>query len=69
MPLQNKLSFFSISVEESEVKKMAQLKYGSPAKDGIASKGLKCITDNIAIPLTRLTNLPFSQGVLPNEPR
>ena len=46
---------------------IAQLKDGAPGKDGILSKGLKCISDHIATPLTRLTNLYFSQGVFPND--
>ena len=66
-PLQNRLSFFLIPVEEYGVKKVAQLQYWATAKDGIASKWLRYITDHIAIPLTRFTNLPFSQGVFPND--
>ena len=31
------------------------------------SKGLKCISDHIATPLSRLTNLSFSQVVFPNH--
>ena len=31
------------------------------------SKAIKCISDHVAAPLTRLTNLSFSQGVFPNE--
>ena len=33
----------------------------------LSPKRLKCISDHVAIPLTRLTNLSFSQGVFPNE--
>ena len=68
MPQQNNMSFFLRPVNDSEVKNIiAQLKDGAPGKDGIFSKGLKCISDHIATPLTRLTNLSFSQGVFPND--
>ena len=68
MPEQNKMSFFLSPTEESEVKKIiAELKDGAPGKDGIMSKSLKCISDHVAIPLTRLINLSFSQGIFPNE--
>ena len=43
------------------------MKDGAPGKDGIMSKAIKCISDHVAAPLTRLTNLSFSQGVFPNE--
>ena len=43
------------------------MKDGAPSKDGIMSKGWKCISDHVATPLTRLTNLSFSRGVFPNE--
>ena len=67
MPQQNNMSFFLSPVNDSEVKNIiAQLKDRAPGKDGIMSKGLKCISDHIATPLTRLTNLSFSQGVFPN---
>ena len=68
MPQQNNMSLFLSPVNDSEVKKIiAQLKDGAPGQDGIMSKWLKCISDHVAIPLTRLTNLSFSQGVFPNE--
>ena len=68
MPHQNNMSFFLSPVNDSEVKNIiAQLKDGAPGKDGIMSKGLKCISDHIATPLSRLTNLSFSQGVFPND--
>ena len=64
MPLQISLSIVLIPIEESEAKEIfAQLKDGAPGKDEITSKGIKCITDHIAILLTRLTNLSFSCGV------
>ena len=62
------MSFFLRPTEESEVKKIiAELKDGAPGKDGIMSKCLKCISDHVAIHLTRLINLYFSQGIFPNE--
>ena len=68
MPQQNNMSFFLCPAEELEVKKIIlQLKDGAPGKDGIMSKAIKCISDHLAAPLTRLTNLSFSQGVFPNE--
>ena len=68
MPQQNNMSFFLCPGEELEVKKITlQLKDGAPGKDGIMSKAIKCISDHVAAPLTRLTNLSFSQGVFPNE--
>ena len=68
MPQQNNMSFFLCPAEELEVKKIIlQLKDGAPDKDGIMSKAIKCISDHVAAPLTRLTNLSFSQGVFPNK--
>ena len=68
MPEQNKMSFFLSPTEESEVNKfIAELKDGAPGNDGIISKSFKCILDHVAIPLTRLINLSFSQGIFPNE--
>ena len=68
MPQQNNMSFLLCPAEELEVKKIIlQLKDGAPGKDGIMSKAIKCISDHVAAPLTRLTNLSFSQGVFPNE--
>ena len=59
---------FLSPVSDSEVKKIiAPLKDGAQGKDGIMSKGLKYISDHIATPLARLTNLSFSQGVFPND--
>ena len=68
MPQQNNKSFFLCPAAELEVKKIIlQLKDGAPGKDGIMSKATKCISDHVAVPLTQLTNLSFSQGVFPNE--
>ena len=67
-PQQNNMSFFLSPVNDLEVKNIiAQLKDEAPGYDGILSKGLKCISDHIATPLTRLTNLSFSQGVVPDD--
>ena len=64
---QNEMSFFLSPTEESEVKNtIAELKDGAPGKEGIMSKSLKCICDHLAIPLARLINLSFSQGVFLN---
>ena len=68
MPQQNNMSFFLCTAEELKVKKIIlQLKDGAPGKDGIMSKAIKCISDHVAAPLTRLTNLSLSQDVFPNE--
>ena len=64
MPEQNKMPFFLSPTEELEIKKMiAELKDGAPGKDGIMCKSLKCISDHVDIPVNRLINLHFSQGV------
>ena len=44
-----------------------QLNDGAPGRDGVTAKCLKCITDHIAMPLTRLANLSFAQGVFPRD--
>ena len=68
MPSGNKFSMFLTPVLVPEVKKMiGHLKDGSPGKDGVTSKSLKCISDHIALPLSRLANLSFSEGIFPNE--
>ena len=68
MPCSNSASFFSTPVEEKEVKTIInQLKDGAAGKDAITSEGLKCISDHLAIPLTHLANLSFSEGVFPSE--
>ena len=55
---------FAAPVSEPEMKKLImQLNDGAPGRDGVTAKSLKCITDRIAMPLTRLANLSFTQGV------
>ena len=44
-------------------KLIMQLNDGAPGRDGVTAKSLKCITDHIAMPLSRLANLSFTQGV------
>ena len=62
MPSGNEFSMFLTPVSAPEVKKIIDhLKDGSPGKDGVTSKSLKCISDHIALPLSRLANL------FPNE--
>ena len=66
MPTTNDISMFVAPVSEPEMKKLImQLNDGAPGRDGITAKGLKCITGHIAMPLTRLANLSFAQGVFP----
>ena len=68
MPSRNEFSMFLTPVSVLEVRKIiGNFKDGSPGKDGVTSKSLKCISDHIALPLTRLANLSFSEGVIPNE--
>ena len=68
MPSRNEFSMFLTPVSVLEVSKIiGNFKDGSPGKDGVTSKSLKCISDHIALPLTRLANLSFSEGVFPNE--
>ena len=66
MPATNDLSMFVAPVSEQKIKKLImQLNDGAPGKDGVTAKSLKCITDHITMPLTRLANLSFTQGVFP----
>ena len=70
MPHQNKknVTFFLSPVEESEGQKIIiQLTDEAHVKDGIGPKGIKYILNNVAAPLTRLTNLSFSKGVFLND--
>ena len=67
MPSRNEFSMFLTPVSVLEVRKIiGNFKDGSPGKDGVTSKSLKCISDHKALPLTRLANLSFSEGVFPN---
>ena len=68
MPSGNEYSMFLTPVSVLDVRKIiGNFKDGSPVKDGVTSKSLKCISDHIALPLTQLDNLSFSEGVFPNE--
>ena len=63
MPATNDLSMFIAPVSEPDMKKLImQLNDGAPGRDGVTSNSLKCITDHIAMSLTRLANLSFTQG-------
>ena len=68
MPSGNDISMFLTPVSAPEVKNIiGHLTDGSPGKDGVTSKSFKCISDHIALPLSRLANLSFSEGIFPNE--
>ena len=68
MPTTNVISMFVAPVSEPKIKKLImQLNDGAPGRDGVTAKSLKCITDHIAMPLTRLANLSFAQGVFPRD--
>ena len=68
MPSGNEFSMFFTPVSAPEVKEIiGHLKDGSPGKDGVTSRSLKCISDHIALPLSRPANLSFSEGIFPNE--
>ena len=60
-------SFFLQPTCENEIKKLiCQLKEGAAGNDGISPKYLKCVSEVIAYPLTRIANLSF-EGVFPEE--
>ena len=40
---------------------------GASGRDGILPKHVKCVSDFIAQPLTRIANLSLEQGVFPEE--
>ena len=44
-----------------------ELKEGASGKDGILPKHIKSVSDSIAYPLARVSNLYFEQGVFPEE--
>ena len=61
-------SFFLQPTCENEIKKIIyQLKEGAAGNDGISPKYLKCVSEVIAYPLTRIANLSFEEGVFPEE--
>ena len=44
-----------------------ELKEGASGRDGILPKHIKSVSDSIAYPLARVSNLYFEQGVFPGE--
>ena len=68
LPAKNDLSMLVTPVSEPEMKKLImQLNDGAPGRDGVTSKSLKCITDQIAMPLSRLAIISFTQGIFPRD--
>ena len=52
----------------NEVKQVINnLKDGAPGMDGILPKHLKCVSESISHPLSRIAYLSFEQGVFPEE--
>ena len=61
-------SFFLEPITTNEIKAViSKLKDGAPGRDGILPKHLKCISESIAYPLSKIANLSFEQGVFPTE--
>ena len=61
-------SFFLEPTTTNEIKAViSKLKNGAPGRDGILPKHLKCISESIAYPLSKIANLSFEQGVFPTE--
>ena len=61
-------SFFLEPTTTNEIKAViSKLKDGVPRTDGILPKQLKCISESIAYPLSKIANLSFEQGVFPTE--
>ena len=61
-------SFFLEPTTTNEIKAViSKLKDGAPGRDGILPKHLKCISESIAYPLSKIANLSFEQGVFPTE--
>ena len=63
----NFLWFWHQSQCQKLKKIIGHLKDGSPGIDSVTSKSLKCISDHIALPFSRLANLSLSEGIFPNE--
>ena len=62
------MSFFVDPTNEAEIiNKINHLKEGAPGRDEIVARNLKCISDSIAYPLAQVANLPFQQGIFPEE--
>ena len=61
-------SLFLEPTNETEIKLIIrELKEGASGRDGILPKHIKCVSDFIALPLTRIANLSLEQGVFPEE--
>ena len=61
-------SFFVEPTNTNEIKAViSKLKDGAPGRDGILPKHLKCISESIAYPLSKIANLSFEQGIFPTE--
>ena len=61
-------SLFLEPTNETEIKLIIpELKEGASGRDGILPKHIKCVSDFIAHPLTRIANLFLEQGVFPEE--
>ena len=61
-------SRFLEATNHTEIKLIiGQLKEGASGRDGIMPKHIKCVSESIAYPLTRMANLSFEQGVFPEE--
>ena len=60
--------FFFEPTNETEIKLIIrELKEGTSGRDGILPKHIKCVSDFIAHPLTRIAKLSLEQGVFPEE--
>ena len=61
-------SLFLEPTNDTEIKLIiGQLKEGAYGRDRIMPKHIKCVSESIAYPLTRMANLSFEQGVFPEE--
>ena len=68
MPESLQFSFLLEPTNTNEVKQVINnLKDGAPGTDGILPKHLKCISESISYPLSRIANLSFEQGIFPEE--
>ena len=62
------VSFCIDRTNETEIINIiTHLKEGAPGRDEIVARYLKCISDSIAYPLAQVANLPFQQGIFPEE--
>ena len=61
-------SLFLKTTNELEIKNVIScLKEGTPGRDCISSRNIKLIKESISVPLTKLVDLSFEQGVFPSE--